>query len=1000
MKFYQELLSKTKILLLVLFFLQNCFPQQYPSRHITVKEGLPDKSIYSILKDSNGILWLGTLNGLVSISGNKTQNFKTAQGLPHNSCWQLVEDKYNNIWIGTFGGGLSCYNGKSFETFDTKKGLANNLVRKLFINDTKLYIGTHDGVSILDLKTHEIISIKSKNEKLQIMDFFEYQKKIYFTTFSHGSYELINNKFKKVNFDNAIILSSYKSKDTLYISRDALLYGNKALQKIAVRDFINNKNELKISFSNTDYWNYTTDTSNTILAAAYGVSNPTGGLFEIKNNKAERLNDYYGIESNDIWSIYHDKSTNQLFVGTLDNGLYIIDLNKKIKFSKKLNVIDYQWNSLFGKIILDNEGLQINNNINLKITSSEFLNFLKKNISESNKRWENYVGRLIPETVNYTVFKLVAFKVFKEEIFVNSNLGLFKIKRINNQLKIINYYPFFASNFFFGKDNSFLFQFPYDEFFTIKELNTAVNVNSITAKNKGLKGIIEVLETKKNTYYISQFSGLFTVKTNQYVSFLDTKIFTEKELKSACKISEEEFIVSNLNGDVFLVKDSDKISIKRIINNEEIVGKSIYFLHYYDNKIIIITEKGVNIYNRKNKQIKFIDEEQGIDFNRLTKSFLYNNFLLLVSEKGTYDVDLIDLFKSKKPKVKIASFKANDIEINTQKKEINLEYNQNKIDLILDFSFHVFPKKVFYRFKVNGLRNSKWSEWTQNPSISIPFLPAGKYVLLLEVKDLSSGNNYDFKIATFGIKTPFWKTLPFYILIIITLIVAFILFYKVRIKLIKKRQAEKSLIEKRIVETKLEALQSQMNPHFVFNSMNAIHHYIISNDVDSSLNYINDFTKLMRTTLNNSSQTLISLKNELNFIKLYVKIQNNRFENSVDFNITIDATIETSYCSIPPMLLQPIVENCFEHAFNHSVLGNTIDVNISENTDFLLIDIIDNGKGFDVANIKKESKGISLLRERLALLDRSNELLMVSIPYEKTKISLILNKNALIVNLK
>ncbi len=113
-----------------------------------------------------------------------------------------------------------------------------------------------------------------------------------------------------------------------------------------------------------------------------------------------------------------------------------------------------------------------------------------------------------------------------------------------------------------------------------------------------------------------------------------------------------------------------------------------------------------------------------------------------------------------------------------------------------------------------------------------------------------------------------------------------------------------------------------MNPHFVFNSMNAIHHYIISNDVDSSLNYINDFTKLMRTTLNNSSQTLVTLKSELNFLKLYVKIQNTRFNNSVGFQIDIDPKIKTTERFVPPMLLQPILENCFEHAFNHNEKGN------------------------------------------------------------------------------
>ncbi len=92
MKLYQESLLKIKVLIFFLSFLTNCFSQQFPSQHISIKDGLPDKSIYSIIKDSKGVLWLGTLNGLVSISGNAMKIFKTAEGLPHNSCWQLIED--------------------------------------------------------------------------------------------------------------------------------------------------------------------------------------------------------------------------------------------------------------------------------------------------------------------------------------------------------------------------------------------------------------------------------------------------------------------------------------------------------------------------------------------------------------------------------------------------------------------------------------------------------------------------------------------------------------------------------------------------------------------------------------------------------------------------------------------------------------------------------------------------------------------------------------------
>jgi sensor histidine kinase YesM len=1000
MKLYQESLLKIKDLIFFLFFLTNCFSQQFPSQHISIKDGLPDKSIYSIIKDSKGVLWLGTLNGLVSISGNDMKIFKTAEGLPHNSCWQLIEDNNKNIWIGTFGGGLACYNGKNFKIINIEKGLVNNLIRKLFVYKNNLYVGTQNGVSIVDLKTHKVTSLKSNREKLQIMDFFVNDNKIYFATFSNGTYELKNNKFINVNSDSNIILSVHKSNDSLYISRDALRFGNFSLQKVAIKDYVSNKNIKPIAFSNTDYWGYTYDNQNNLYASAYGVSNPTGGFFQIKNKSAEKLNYLYGVESNDIWSIYFDKTNNHMFLGTLDDGLYIIDLNKKITFFPISNAKDYQQNELFGTILLSKEGLSIKKEKIFKITSNEFNAFLKKNFSNSNNRWQNFNGRILPKAIDYTVFELQSFKVFNGHIWVNSNLGIFKIKKDNRKFKITNYYPFFISNFFFTNDNSFLFQFPYEDFYQIKNLEKNNLVTSLSKLNKDLKGIVEVITTNKRTYYVSQFSGLIYYEKNNFISLFDYKLFEGKELKTACKINDYEFVVSNLNGDVFLVNDAGKIKITKIIKNKELFGNSIYALHCYENNIVIVTEKGINIYNRTTKQLQFIDNEQGIDYNRFVKSSLYKDLLLLVTDKGLYNINLRVNINSTKPKLKITSFKANDENITINQDKVLLDYSQNKIDITYTFPYHIYPNKVFYRYKVIGLKNSQWSEWNQYTNLALQYIPSGIYTIQLECKDLSIGKTYSYKLVNFEIKTPFWLNYYFYSFSFLFTLLLFLFIYKYRIKTIQKREAEKSLTEKRIVETKLEALQSQMNPHFVFNSMNAIHHYIISNDVDSSLNYINDFTKLMRTTLNNSSQTLVTLKSELNFLKLYVKIQNTRFNNSVGFQIDIDPKIKTTERFVPPMLLQPILENCFEHAFNHKEKGNVIQLNITENNQFLNIEVLDNGKGFNISELKKESKGIYLVKERLQLLHPTNDLIIDSNPNIQTKIRLILNKLALKPNLK
>ena len=153
---------------------------------------------------------------------------------------------------------------------------------------------------------------------------------------------------------------------------------------------------------------------------------------------------------------------------------------------------------------------------------------------------------------------------------------------------------------------------------------------------------------------------------------------------------------------------------------------------------------------------------------------------------------------------------------------------------------------------------------------------------------------------------------------ILMLVVVIFLVVKFQIKKINNRNQEKIFFEKKIAESKNLALKSQMNPHFVFNAINAIQNFVISNDIDSSIEYMNSFSILIRKTLDYSSKELISISEEIKFLKNYVKIQNLRFGNKIKFKININSNLNTKITEMPPMLLQPIIENCFEHAFNES----------------------------------------------------------------------------------
>ena len=173
----------------------------------------------------------------------------------------------------------------------------------------------------------------------------------------------------------------------------------------------------------------------------------------------------------------------------------------------------------------------------------------------------------------------------------------------------------------------------------------------------------------------------------------------------------------------------------------------------------------------------------------------------------------------------------------------------------------------------------------------------------------------------------------------------------------------------------MEALQSQMNPHFIFNAMNSIQNYIIDNNTDDALMYMGEFSKIIRQTLNNSSAQRIALSNEIEYLQSYIKLENMRFKNQVEFELIIDKELDLFETEIPPMLIQPFIENVFVHAFDSHSVNPKLILSFKQQDNYIFCEVIDNGKGMMSGNLNKlhTSKGIDLAKERITLFQKDNE---------------------------
>jgi sensor histidine kinase YesM len=152
-----------------------------------------------------------------------------------------------------------------------------------------------------------------------------------------------------------------------------------------------------------------------------------------------------------------------------------------------------------------------------------------------------------------------------------------------------------------------------------------------------------------------------------------------------------------------------------------------------------------------------------------------------------------------------------------------------------------------------------------------------------------------------------------------------------------------------------------MNPHFIFNSLNSINSYIIKNQPDEASAYVSKFARLIRLILDNSRETHIALESELMALKLYIEIENKRFANKFNWNIQIHPSIDIHTTLVPPMIIQPFVENAIWHGLLHQEKPGLLTILLQEKSGYLEISIDDNGVGRDAAQLLKSK---SLLKDK------------------------------------
>ena len=303
-------------------------------------------------------------------------------------------------------------------------------------------------------------------------------------------------------------------------------------------------------------------------------------------------------------------------------------------------------------------------------------------------------------------------------------------------------------------------------------------------------------------------------------------------------------------------------------------------------------------------------------------------------------------------------------------KDLELNEYQNSIELSFALVNPASPAEVVYSFKLEGADN-EWHDGGNRRYTRYTQLKGGDYHFYVKAIE-SDGSAHQKRLLSFTINVPFYKSSWF--ILVCAALIALTVYWIVRNSLEKERM--KTKYDLRIAELEMQALRSQMNPHFIFNSLNSIKNYVVNKGPDEAAEYLSKFAQLVRMILENSKSELLTLEQEINALKAYVEMEQMRYKSTFNCRFNIDPSLDTAGTKIPPMMIQPHIENAIWHGLQHKEGKGNLDITFQAAENGVLCIVHDNGIGRQQAaqmkskgNKHKSSLGIGITNSRVDMMN-------------------------------
>ncbi|MFO7617171.1 MAG: histidine kinase, partial [Bacteroidales bacterium] len=487
---------------------------------------------------------------------------------------------------------------------------------------------------------------------------------------------------------------------------------------------------------------------------------------------------------------------------------------------------------------------------------------------------------------------------------------------------------------------------------------------------------VMLLDSKWRLWLGSHDAGVFSVTNGHVYSWAQKDTLLGLRTRDIIEVGEDIWFCTSDYGIVVLHSDSttSHISVKTQSLSHDLVD--VLFAEN-DSTVWAGTSGGVNrIQIRHNTedpyQVDWFTHHEGFPANRVYDITSHQGELWVASSRGAVRLDpRFQKFGYIKPFLFIENIEVNGVAHQPEEK-IRLKPNENH--LIFKYKAVTYRSRgsIRYWYRLDGV-DKEWNP-TNNVEARYPELRPGDYTFRVVASYGADFNEEDVRIQKFHIAKYWFETRVFLAFLIILTLGTVALLIMMRFNNLKRREREKF----RMLEAEKRALLAQMNPHFIFNSMNSIQHFIINRDDFNANNYLTNFSSLIRKILDNTQKSVVTLAEEIETLTLYLEMEKLRFEEQFEYKIQRDPSLDHNLLMMPPMLLQPLVENAIWHGLIPLKSKGLLTISFTRTPTQFICEIRDNGIGREkAAELRKKrdshkSTGMDNVRERIDLLNRMN----------------------------